>query len=88
MVVNLEAIGGWRWCYWLHAIVSGVSLLLFILCYFPPGLEQLTRQSRLDQLKSIDYGGFALYAGGLVCLLLGLCMSLNEHSREDTTDVP
>ncbi|KIW04526.1 uncharacterized protein PV09_04280 [Verruconis gallopava] len=63
----------WVWCYWLHGIVSAVSLVLFILCYFPPGFHQLqSRKSRLDQLQSIDYFGFILYAGGLICLLLGL----------------
>lgn len=72
------------WCYWLHAIVSGVSLILFILCYFPPDMNQLqtSRRSRIDQLKRIDYGGFILYAGGLICLLLALCKFFNVHDQE------
>lgn len=63
----------WRWIYWLHAITTSLSALLFYLCYHTPGFEQLARgMSKKQQLKNIDYIGFALYAGGLVSLLLGL----------------
>lgn len=63
----------WRWIYWLHAITTSFSALLFYFCYHTPGFEQLARgMSKKRQLKNIDYIGFALYAGGLVSLLLGL----------------
>ena len=76
MVVNLASIGGWRWIYWLHCIFSAVSCVLFIFCYFPPDIHQIqTKQTRLNQLKQIDYIGFVLYAGPLISLLLGLSKS-------------
>lgn len=59
--------------YWLCAITTGTSVVLFVTCYFPPGFEQLTHgMSKKEQWKNIDYVGFALYAGGLVGLLLSL----------------
>ncbi|KAJ5377946.1 uncharacterized protein N7496_005355 [Penicillium cataractarum] len=65
---------GWRWDYYLSIIVCGLSLILFVFCYFPPGWEVKSqgRKTRLDGLKTFDYIGFILYAGGLVLVLLGL----------------
>lgn len=64
-----------RWCFWLNAITTGLSLILFLLCYFPPNFEQLTSGvTKREQIRRIDYVGLLLYSGGLVCLLLALCM--------------
>jgi hypothetical protein len=64
-----------RWCFWLNAITTGLSLILFLVCYFPPNFEQLTSGvTKREQLRRIDYVGLLLYSGGLVCLLLALCM--------------
>lgn len=66
---------GWRWDYYISLIVTGISLILLVFCYFPPDWEKKTKGqvSRLAALKSFDYVGFALYAGGLILVLLGLC---------------
>ena len=66
---------GWRWDYYLSIITCYLSLVLFVFCYFPPGWEQKVegQKSRMDALRTFDYVGFILYAGGLVLVLLGLC---------------
>ena len=63
-----------RWIYWVHAITTGTSALLFLLCYRPPGHKHLAKSmgNKMDIVKHIDYVGFALYGGGLTSLLLGL----------------
>ncbi|VUC21569.1 unnamed protein product [Clonostachys rosea] len=74
MMVEYTALG-WRWVYWLNVITVGTSLVLFLVCYFPPDFSQLSQgTSKKDQLKNIDFVGFLLYGGGLVCLLLALSM--------------
>lgn len=71
-ITNLSQ--SWRWCYYLAIITTGLSAILFAFCYFPPGWDVKHKgQSRLDGLKQFDYGGFVLYAGGLILVLLGLC---------------
>lgn len=63
----------WRWNYYLNAISCGLSVVLFILFYFPPKFSQLTHNaSWRSEIKKFDYGGFVLYSGGLVLVLLGL----------------
>jgi len=63
-----------RWNYYLNAISCGLSVVLFVLFYFPPNFSQLTRNaSWRSEVKRSDYGGFVLYSGGLVLVLLGLC---------------
>ncbi|CAI6290664.1 unnamed protein product [Periconia digitata] len=64
---------GWR-------IVCAASIVLFVFCYHPPDFKQLQRGTTArQQLKRIDYGGFALYSGGLVCLLLALSWGGNQY---------
>lgn len=64
----------WRWNYYLNVISCGLSALLFLFFYFPPGYSQLQRNvSRWEQVKKMDYVGFVLYSGGLVLVMLGLC---------------
>ncbi|KAF2652922.1 fungal trichothecene efflux pump [Lophiostoma macrostomum CBS 122681] len=72
MMVQNTALG-WRSIYWLGAASTGTSVLLFALCYFPPGFEQLTHgKSRKQQIKDLDYVGFFLYALGLIGIMLSL----------------
>ena len=67
----------WRWNYYLSIITCGISLILFVFCYFPPGWETKHKgENRLEGLKKFDYVGFVLYAGGLILVLLGLCIFL------------
>lgn len=62
---------GWRWCYWLNVIVSGLSLVLYIVCYFPPNFRMINPElTRLQELRQLDYGGLILYSGGLVLIML------------------
>ncbi|KAJ5152785.1 uncharacterized protein N7482_009263 [Penicillium canariense] len=72
----------WRWDYYLNIITCGLSLILFVFCYFPPGWEAKHKgqTSRLDELKSFDYLGFVLYAGGLILILLGLSWGGNSYA--------
>lgn len=64
---------GWRWNYYLNCITCGLSAILFLFFYFPPGYGQLHRKtSRWEQVKKMDYVGLVLYSGGLVLVLLGL----------------
>lgn len=66
----------WRWTYYLNIITCGLSIILLVLFYFPPGWDaKRGNESRVDGLKKFDYIGFLLYAGGLILVLLGLCES-------------
>ncbi|GLA38191.1 hypothetical protein AnigIFM63309_005197 [Aspergillus niger] len=63
----------WRWTYYLNIITCGLSIILLVLFYFPPGWDaKRGNESRIDGLKKFDYIGFLLYAGGLILVLLGL----------------
>ena len=71
-IANTEK--SWRWNYYLAIITCGLSVVLFALFYFPPGWEaKHGGQSRQSELKTFDYGGFVMYTGGLILVLLGLC---------------
>jgi hypothetical protein len=49
-------------------------MILFTTCYFPPSFRELnTTKTRMQEFLELDFGGFALYAGGLILLLLGFC---------------
>ncbi|KAL1898142.1 hypothetical protein Sste5346_003544 [Sporothrix stenoceras] len=63
---------GWRWCYYLNVIVSGLSIVLLALCYFPPTFHMINKElTTMQELRQLDYGGLFLYSAGLVLLLLG-----------------
>ncbi|CAK7225108.1 hypothetical protein SCUCBS95973_005747 [Sporothrix curviconia] len=63
---------GWRWCYYLNVIVSGLSIVLLVLCYFPPSFHMINKElTTMQELHQLDYGGLFLYSAGLVLLLLG-----------------
>lgn len=63
---------GWRWCYYLNVIVSGLSIIFFALCYYPPDFHMINKElTTLQELRQLDYGGLILYSAGLVLLLLG-----------------
>ncbi|PYI08054.1 siderophore iron transporter [Aspergillus sclerotiicarbonarius CBS 121057] len=63
----------WRWTYYLNIITCGLSVILLVLFYFPPGWDaKRGTESRMAGLKKFDYIGFIFYASGLILVLLGL----------------
>lgn len=73
-IANTEK--SWRWSYYLNIITCGISVILLVFCYFPPGWDTKHKGvSKMEGLKKFDYIGFVLYAGGLILVLLGLCKS-------------
>ncbi|PCG92126.1 Major facilitator superfamily domain, general substrate transporter [Penicillium occitanis (nom. inval.)] len=70
-IANTEK--SWRWSYYLNIITCGISVILLVFCYFPPGWDTKHKGvSKMEGLKKFDYVGFVLYAGGLILVLLGL----------------
>lgn len=64
---------GWRWCYYIGLIYGVISLVGTFTFYFPPTRPQHDYENtRLDQLKSLDFVGITLYVGGLTTFLVGL----------------
>jgi MFS family permease len=67
------AYGGWRWVYWLMAILNVVSTILLSLFYFPPSFRMKhSRESRLQIIKEIDYLGILIFAAGIIVFILGI----------------
>jgi MFS family permease len=74
-IANTEK--SWRWTYYLNIITCSLSMILLVICYFPPGWDRKHMgASKIEGLKKFDYIGFILYAGGLILVLLGLCKFL------------
>lgn len=70
---QIVAHSSWRWIYYIAIIYGVVSTAGSIIFYFPPSRPRHDdEKSRLDQLKELDYIGFALYTAGLTILLVGL----------------
>ncbi|KIH87497.1 siderophore iron transporter [Sporothrix brasiliensis 5110] len=64
---------GWRWCYMINVIFNAVTLVLLLLCYFPPNLNQLhTKWTWKDELKKLDYGGILIFTAMSVLILVAL----------------
>jgi hypothetical protein len=77
----------YSWCYWMNVVVSGVSMLLFTTCYFPPNFRELnSTKTRTQEFMELDFGGFILYATGLILLLLGFCKILRLVSSYQTAN--
>lgn len=48
---------GWRGVYWLNVAVSGLSVILYATCYFPPNFHMINSElTKWDEVKSLDYG--------------------------------
>lgn len=64
----------WRWSYIIGCIVNAVATGLFFVFYYPPNYDQLHvgGKSKMQQLKTLDYGGIFLLTAGLVLFLIGL----------------
>lgn len=70
-----------------HHQLCGLSVILLVLFYFPPGWD-LKHEGvvRTVEVKRFDYTGSILYTTGLILLLLGLCESpwYSEFNAADT----
>ena len=66
--------GGWRWSYYLGIILSGVSVILYFLFYWPPtyALLHVNGKTMLQQVWLLDFVGVFLYSAGLVLFLTGV----------------
>lgn len=60
---------GWQWVFYLNAIISGVTLVLFS---FFLRLKHERGQTVRSKLKRIDFGGNAIFVGAVVAILLAL----------------
>lgn len=64
---------GWRWCYMINVIFNSVTLILLVLCYFPPKLQDLhTKWTWKTELKKLDYGGILIFTAISVLILVAL----------------
>jgi predicted MFS family arabinose efflux permease len=64
---------GWRNIFWIALAINGASLLLIALFYHP--VNQYVAEegkTKSQQVKSLDYVGFVLFAIGLCLFLVGL----------------
>lgn len=69
--VNTEQ--GWRWIYYILAIISFLGAVVQLFCYFPPRFDQLHRRSsRKETVKHLDYIGLVILVGSVTALLLGI----------------
>lgn len=69
--VNTEQ--GWRWIYYILAIISFLGAVIQFFCYFPPRFDQLHRRSsRKETVKHLDYIGLVILVGSVTGLLLGI----------------
>ncbi|KAL6242206.1 hypothetical protein RBB50_010754 [Rhinocladiella similis] len=72
--------GNWRWVFYFPLILNGVTLVIFTLCYFPPGFKLLhMRRSRWEQFKRTDFGGLFLFTAGLLLFTMGLSLGGNPY---------
>ena len=53
-------------------IVAGLAVILFYFFYHPPDFKLLHKNSRMEQLRRMDFVGLILFSGGLAVFLIGL----------------
>ncbi|KXL50749.1 hypothetical protein M433DRAFT_76067 [Acidomyces richmondensis BFW] len=64
---------GWRCGFYLLLGINGVSLICWMLFYFPPTFRMKhCNENYWSYIKTFDYVGFVLFTGGLVTFLMGL----------------
>lgn len=63
---------GWRWIYYLLIISNTVATVCWVIFYHPPTFIMITRKSRTQMLKDVDWAGFVTFTGGLLLFLMGL----------------
>lgn len=69
---NVGGHGGWRWAYYINAILYGVASIGLLLTYFPPPPVIRRQESTARILAGVDYGGILLLCASITPLVLGL----------------
>jgi hypothetical protein len=63
-------------------MLAAISLVLEVICYFPPKFQQLHHNhSKMQTAKRIDYLGLVMFAGSLASVLLGISWGGSVHRR-------
>jgi MFS family permease len=64
---------GWRWCFYVNIIDTGLAIILLFFCYHPPTFDLLhERKTKREITRRLDYLGMALWTTGLTVFLLGV----------------
>ncbi|KAK9425332.1 putative Major facilitator superfamily (MFS) profile domain-containing protein [Seiridium unicorne] len=63
---------GWRAIYYLNSGLVGGTVLLQFICYHPRDDFPPNRPSRFTLLSRLDYGGFVLFAGSTIGILMAI----------------
>ncbi|KJR88486.1 siderophore iron transporter [Sporothrix schenckii 1099-18] len=64
---------GWRWCYYINIINTGLAVVFLFIFYHPPNFELLhERKTKREILTSLDYVGIFLWTAGLTIFLIGV----------------
>ncbi|KAL1889584.1 hypothetical protein Sste5346_008833 [Sporothrix stenoceras] len=72
---------GWRWPYFVSAILSVFAVVLLFFCYHPPTLGMIhSKGGRKSAIHLVDIGGVVLYSSGLFLLLLGLSWGGGQYA--------
>ncbi|KAK2737750.1 hypothetical protein FQN57_007397 [Myotisia sp. PD_48] len=67
---SLVEHASWRWIYYIYIISSSISLILYVLFYYPK--EAAREFNKWEQTKNLDFVGMILLAAGLVLFILGI----------------
>jgi MFS family permease len=78
LVVHTSA--GWRWCYYLNIIITGLVVVLLTIFYHPPTLKMLHSRQKRRALDYLDTGGIALFSVGLALFILGLSWGGQQYA--------
>lgn len=68
----LHTSAGWRWCYYLNIILTGLVCVLLLIFYHPPSLEMLHARNRKSLITYLDLGGISIFTIALTLFILGL----------------
>ena len=63
---------GWRWVFYINAILYGFSFILILALYRPKSRVKALGLTNRQVAKNFDYLGLALFAGGTTAFLCGL----------------
>jgi hypothetical protein len=71
---------GWRWSYYIPAIIHGVNSLLNFLFYHPPPTRIRRGVTAGAVFKSLDLPGFFLFIAGLTLFSMALVWGGNSYA--------